>query len=41
MEQYSALFMLLLFFILGAFFLSLVTSIAGGIIRLVSIGSCG
>jgi Zn-dependent protease len=41
MEQYAALFMLLLFFILGAFFLSLITSIAGGIIRLVSIGSCG
>lgn len=41
MEQYAALFMLLLFFVLGAFFQSLIVSIANGIIGLVSIGGCG
>ena len=34
MEQYAALFMLLLFFILGAFFLSLITAIRDGILTL-------
>lgn len=41
MEQYAALFILLLFFVLGAFFQSLIVSIANGIIGLVSIGGCG
>lgn len=41
MEQYAALFILLLFFLLGAFFLGLVTSIANGIVNLVTFGTCG